>query len=391
MPQLEKDEIKKYWQIFSSLKPVENKVDHDQVSPILYNSKLDSSVLNKIWFLADIDDDDNLDFEEFIICMRFIYDLVNKKIETVPDELPNWLVPSSKGKLVQERIKTKQMENAELPKQEKPEIDWNITQEARSDYMNIVSKIEVAQSDHTFTMEDLTNALKTKFFNIGKRDCEKAWKLVNIKESFSVGTEAAIIFMHILKQRDVVGCDIPRHLPDSIKDSLANNVPIVSTTNQAKKDTSPQSNTINTATTTTINTTASTSNSYPTESTTKLDNLSPQDQISALEKELATIDSQIQDVQKQLQNTKSNDLSSDPSFVLNGDLTQIKSEFQDLLNYRKYINSIMLDSVPMATTVNQNALNHDLSTIEQQVKVLENYLSGRENELNNLRIQLNNM
>lgn len=63
MPKLEQFEIKKYWQIFSGLKPIDNKLNHDQVQPILFNSRLDTSILDKIWFLADIDDDDQLDFE----------------------------------------------------------------------------------------------------------------------------------------------------------------------------------------------------------------------------------------------------------------------------------------------------------------------------------------
>ena len=138
MPKLEQFEIKKYWQIFSGLKPVENKVTHDQVAPILYNSKLDSSVLNKIWFLADIDDDDNLDFEEFVICMRLIFDMVNKNIESVPDELPDWLIPGSKAKLVQERKQRKQQENADIPKNEPPKVDWYMSPNDLKQYNKIL-------------------------------------------------------------------------------------------------------------------------------------------------------------------------------------------------------------------------------------------------------------
>lgn len=128
MPKLEQFEIKKYWQIFSGLKPIENKVNHDQVLPILYNSKLDSSVLNKIWFLADIDDDDNLDFEEFVICMRLIFDMVNKNISSVPDELPDWLIPGSKVNLIKERKKRKQIENADLPPKKEIKVDCTCLQ-----------------------------------------------------------------------------------------------------------------------------------------------------------------------------------------------------------------------------------------------------------------------
>ena len=137
MPKLEQFEIKKYWQIFSGLKPIENKVNHDQVLPILYNSKLDSSVLNKIWFLADIDDDDNLDFEEFVICMRLIFDMVNKNISSVPDELPDWLIPGSKVNLIKERKKRKQIENAVLPQKKEIKVDWYMSPDDLNQYEKI--------------------------------------------------------------------------------------------------------------------------------------------------------------------------------------------------------------------------------------------------------------
>ena len=38
MPRLEESEIKKYWQIFQGLKPVDNKLTGDKVSPVLKNS-----------------------------------------------------------------------------------------------------------------------------------------------------------------------------------------------------------------------------------------------------------------------------------------------------------------------------------------------------------------
>lgn len=215
MPKLEQFEIKKYWQIFSGLKPVENKVSHDQVLPILYNSKLDSSILNKIWFLADIDDDDNLDFEEFVICMRLIFDMVNKNIDSVPDELPEWLVPGSKAKLIKERQKAKQQENAEIPRQEVPDVDWYISPEDKTYYEKILSTCG-PMADGTVTFAELSLALKSKFFNIGASDMERTWKLINPRDLPSIDRDPAMYFIHCLRQRNDIGTSIPSELPPAL-------------------------------------------------------------------------------------------------------------------------------------------------------------------------------
>lgn len=215
MPKLEQFEIKKYWQIFSGLKPVENKVSHDQVLPILYNSKLDSSILNKIWFLADIDDDDNLDFEEFVICMRLIFDMVNKNIDSVPDELPEWLVPGSKAKLIKERQKAKQQENAEIPRQEVPDVDWYISPEDKTYYEKILSTCG-PMADGTVTFAELSLALKSKFFNIGVSDMERTWKLINPRDLPSIDRDPAMYFIHCLRQRNDIGTSIPSELPPAL-------------------------------------------------------------------------------------------------------------------------------------------------------------------------------
>ena len=77
MPRLEESEIKKYWQIFQSLKPQNNKLTGDQLSSILKNSQLPQQQLSAIWELSDIDNDGKLDFEEFCIIMRLIFDVIN--------------------------------------------------------------------------------------------------------------------------------------------------------------------------------------------------------------------------------------------------------------------------------------------------------------------------
>lgn len=62
----------------------------------MLKTKLPNSVLNKIWKLADIDDDGLLDSDEFALAMY----LIKMKLEgfELPAALPEHLLPLSKRK-----------------------------------------------------------------------------------------------------------------------------------------------------------------------------------------------------------------------------------------------------------------------------------------------------
>lgn len=384
MPKLEQWEIKKYWQIFCGLKPVSKKLSKQKLETVFRNSHLDDSTLAEVWKLADIDEDAQLDFEEFCIAMRLIFDLVNGNIKTPPTNLPSWLIPGSKAQILKQRgdnsgsgssNQVADSDDSDEDYQLSDDFDWYISPTDKKTYESVY---DVACDKFGRVKFDSLKDLYKTLNNVPQTDISSAWNLVNPKQSRAVDKDQCMVYLHILNQRSH-GRRVPRSVPASLRATFSKEIPDYNVDshqgNIGVRSSSVRSSSQN-------------SNAFASGYLEKKHG-SAQGRVNTqeddfdeahdenweqvkLERELKNLTSRLDNIDKEKEQSKS-------------EISMQKYELEQLLKYKQSI----LAAGQSQSGVDMQTIQDNIESVETQVAQLRDFLKSQKEQLSSLQSQVN--
>ncbi|KAH6634533.1 actin cytoskeleton-regulatory complex protein END3 [Chaetomium sp. MPI-SDFR-AT-0129] len=397
-PKIEAQEIETYWNIFATRTNGGKFLTGEQAAPVLKNSGLRDDQLERVWDVADVDNDGNLDFEEFCVAMRLIFDLLNGEYADVPTTLPDWLVPESKAHLVQanraltgKAVQFEQVEDEDDSLGLKDGFDWYMSPADKSKYEQIYQENRDMRGEIAFsTLQDLYDSL-----DVPDTDIRSAWNLINPSAGSSINKDACLAFLHILNNRHE-GFRIPRTVPASLRSSFERNqidYQLDSARNNGSSSSASQSRWATKADDeTSTGRKAKFGDQYLTRlgrsgfkaagtdfSTAKTD--ADWEEVR-LKKQLADLDEKIAKVEAGVERRKGGKRDSKPALV--------KRELEQLLDYkRKQLRGLEEgDGGAKSAGGGLKGVSEDLQVVKEQVEGLETHLRSRQDVLEQLKREI---